>query len=353
MEELLTAGYYPYLHLDNPEILIKYPLVHRQVRELKGKVKKTSDQIREMMARGISREEIIDQSVELITSELRPSRFGYVCAVIASEFPKTFLKWVKIDELSDQVLDVLRACEPVFNLLKFKAHLAEQHSVYLTVTSFIGHYLKRKNRSSKPKAKSPAAQKTAEIVQAAATGKAAEIIEPVQTVPSIQPVTPVQALVAVKNDTLVQIMPAFKSVTYFNSELLEKTVFTTAQLPASLSGFQIGAHRTSSKKSAIMANKQYLINKGINKSLVFKGLKAQYIGYMGLGLLLDLLFYAVLYMAKVNTYITLLLTMALGALISLVVYHLNATYGEHGLSKSLAKRKTPKIIRTISRRIFR
>ncbi|MBE9462075.1 DUF4133 domain-containing protein [Dyadobacter sp. UP-52] len=102
-----------------------------------------------------------------------------------------------------------------------------------------------------------------------------------------------------------------------------------------------------------MASKQYSINKGINKSLVFKGLRAQYIGYMGLGLLIDLLFYAVLYMLRVNTYTTLLLTVTLGALITAIVYHLNATYGEHGLSKTLAKRKTPKIIRSFSRRIFR
>ncbi|TDE18696.1 DUF4133 domain-containing protein [Dyadobacter psychrotolerans] len=102
-----------------------------------------------------------------------------------------------------------------------------------------------------------------------------------------------------------------------------------------------------------MAGKHYPINKGINKSIVFKGLKAQYIGYMGLGLLIDLLFYAVLYMLKVNTYVTLLLTLALGAVIAVAVYHLNAQYGEHGLIKAMAKRKTPKIIRSFSRRIFK
>ncbi|REA58235.1 hypothetical protein DSL64_21340 [Dyadobacter luteus] len=102
-----------------------------------------------------------------------------------------------------------------------------------------------------------------------------------------------------------------------------------------------------------MASKQYPINKGINKSIVFKGLKAQYIGYMGLGLLIDLVFYAVLYMLKVNTYVTLLLTVSLGALIAAGVYHLNAQYGEHGLEKALAKRKIPRRVRSFSRRIFR
>lgn len=102
-----------------------------------------------------------------------------------------------------------------------------------------------------------------------------------------------------------------------------------------------------------MANIQYIINKGINKSIVFKGLKAQYIGYMGLGLLIDLCFYAVLYIAKINTYLTLVLTLAVGAVIMMVVYHLNSSYGEHGLSKALAKRKIPHTIKSYSRRIFK
>lgn len=351
MEELLTAGYYPYLHLDNAEILIKDSQVYCQPRSLKKKVKKTCDQIREMITRGVSREEIIDHSFELITSELRPSRFGYVCAVIASEFPRTFLKWVKIDELADQVLDVLSACEPVFKLLKFSTHSAEQHSIYVTLTNFIRHYLKRKNRQARVKAKIISDQKKAQIVPATATDMPIKAAEPLKAVLITQPATLSAIREAVKSEAMLTAAAAGKMITYFNSELLEKDV-KAVQPPGTLSTFQPTACKNPLQEQ-IMANKQYPINKGINKSLVFKGLKAQYIGYMGLGLLIDLLFYAVLYLFKVNNYITLLLTLALGALITVVVYQLNAQYGEHGLSKSLAKRKTPKIIRSFSRRIFR
>ncbi|SEJ69685.1 protein of unknown function [Dyadobacter koreensis] len=334
MEELLTADYHPYLYLDNPEILIKDPLIYSRPRSLKKKVKKTCDRIREMIALGQPQQEIIDQSVELITSELRPSRFGYVCAVIASEFPKTFLKWVKINELTDQVLDVLSACEPVFSLLKFNSYTAEQHSIYITISNFIRHYLKRKKRNSAPQPREhTAGKRTASAV----------VTEP-ETAAIPFPVTiPVPA---------VKQVPPLKTVTYFQSELLENSAHSSGRIRSHTNRLPSGAIVKPIEEIEIMSNKQYPINKGINKSLVFKGLKAQYIGYMGLGLLIDLLFYAVLYTLKVNTYITLLLTLALGALIAVIVYHLNAQYGEHGLIKAMAKRKTPKIIRSFSRRIF-
>jgi hypothetical protein len=337
MEELFMAESHAYLFLHNPEILIKDSQIFTRPRLLKNKVKQTSDRIMAMIAAGSCRQEIIDQSVELITEELRPSRFGYVCAVIASEFPKTFLRWVRIDELAEQVLDVVNACEPVFCMFKFNSQKTEQHSIYQTVKNFIGHYLKRKRRCQTAR---PALQVTGQDNQ--------PVIEPMGLQVLATVVTP-----TVETKEIAAINPVkVKQRTYFKSALLENygAVKSKASKRASVVSAPISE---TIETTRIMASKQYPINKGINKSIVFKGLKAQYIGYMGLGLLIDLVFYAVLYMLKVNTYVTLLLTVSLGALLAAGVYHLNAQYGEHGLEKALAKRKIPRRVRSFSRRIFR
>jgi len=337
MEELLTAECYPYFFLDNPEILIKDSHLFSRPRQLKKKVRQTSQRIREMIANGIGSQEVIDHSVELITAELRPSRFGYVCALIASEFPRTFLRWVKIDALADQVLDVLSACEPVFSLLKFNALAAEQHSIYRTVTAFIGHYLKRKRRFDLNRPK-PAVITPEGRIQITVPEKPTAVNQAVAPVKTVETLETGQA----------------RAVTYYESELLEiPAAESRGAAVAHLDGPEVRCVSQPFKKSEIMSAKQYLINKGINKSIVFKGLKAQYIGYMVLALLIDLIFYAVLYILKVNTYLTLLATGLLGAALAAVVYHLNAHYGEHGLVKALAKRKIPRIVRSFSRRIFR
>ena len=102
-----------------------------------------------------------------------------------------------------------------------------------------------------------------------------------------------------------------------------------------------------------MANSTYQINKGINRSIVFKGLRAQYIWYMGAGMFALLILYAVMYMVKVNTYICLGITLCLGAAMIMGIYHLSATYGEHGLTKAMAKRSIPKTVKSSSRKVFK
>ena len=96
----------------------------------------------------------------------------------------------------------------------------------------------------------------------------------------------------------------------------------------------------------------YHINKGINKPIVFKGLKAQYIAYLAVGLVLLLIAFAILYICGIKMYIILPLILGLGTGLFLMVVRLSHRFGEHGLSKYFAKKQLPKGIRFKSRRIF-
>lgn len=99
--------------------------------------------------------------------------------------------------------------------------------------------------------------------------------------------------------------------------------------------------------------KTYNINKGINRSIVFKGLVAQYIWYMGAVAFAVLMLYAAMYVAGVGTFISLAITLCLGAGLVVWIYHLSSTYGEHGLTKALARRSIPKVVKSSSRRLFK
>jgi len=63
---------------------------------------------------------------------------------------------------------------------------------------------------------------------------------------------------------------------------------------------------------SIMASSVYKINKGINKPIEFKGLKAQYIAYLGAGLIVLLILFAILYIVGVNMFVCLAFIGALG-----------------------------------------
>ncbi len=88
----------------------------------------------------------------------------------------------------------------------------------------------------------------------------------------------------------------------------------------------------------------YNINKGIGRTVEFKGLKAQYLFIFAGGLLGTLIFVMILYMSGVSNYICLFLGIGGASLIVWQTFSLNKKHGEHGLMKIGARKKHPKYI---------
>jgi hypothetical protein len=101
-----------------------------------------------------------------------------------------------------------------------------------------------------------------------------------------------------------------------------------------------------------MSNSVYQINKGINKPIEFRGLKAQYIWYLGGGVLVLLILFAILYISGINTFICLALIASLGTVLFITVYRMSNKYGEYGMMKKMARRSVPNVIKSNSRKLF-
>ena len=96
----------------------------------------------------------------------------------------------------------------------------------------------------------------------------------------------------------------------------------------------------------------YQINKGVNRSLEFKGIKGSYILYLGAGLVLLLLLFAILFTAGCNTYLLLGIILLAGALLFLSVTRLSKRFGEHGILKKFAKQQLPTCVSSKSWKTF-
>jgi len=96
---------------------------------------------------------------------------------------------------------------------------------------------------------------------------------------------------------------------------------------------------------------QYNINKGIGRTVEFKGLKAQYLFIFAGGLLGVLILLMIMYMSGVNSYICLILGISANSILTWKTFALNKKYGEHGLMKISAKKRHPHYI--ISRKSIR
>lgn len=99
---------------------------------------------------------------------------------------------------------------------------------------------------------------------------------------------------------------------------------------------------------------EYNINKGVGRSVEFKGLKAQYLFIFAGGLLAVFVLFIIMYMAGIGQWICIGFgVIAASALVGLT-FRLNAKYGEYGLLKLSATRRHPSYIinRKSPRRYF-
>jgi hypothetical protein len=101
-----------------------------------------------------------------------------------------------------------------------------------------------------------------------------------------------------------------------------------------------------------MGNVVYQINKGINKSIEFRGLKAQYIWYLGGVVVGGMIVFAILYICGVSGYLCVPLVLGLGGFGVVRVYRISHQYGEFGMMKKRAQLSVPKVIHARSRRLF-
>lgn len=101
-----------------------------------------------------------------------------------------------------------------------------------------------------------------------------------------------------------------------------------------------------------MSNSVYPINKGINQSIEFKGLKAQYIWYLGGGIVGLMIAFAILFFIGIPSLICVAFIGIAGTVMVVKIYKMSHKYGEYGMMKAIAKKQTPKNIKVYSRRIF-
>ena len=96
----------------------------------------------------------------------------------------------------------------------------------------------------------------------------------------------------------------------------------------------------------------YTINKGINKPIELKGFKAQYIAYLGVGMVVLLIAFAVLYLIGFPLLLLFPLIIGGGVLLFTKIFAMSKKYGRHGLLKEMAYRSVPGAVLSSSRKSF-
>lgn len=89
---------------------------------------------------------------------------------------------------------------------------------------------------------------------------------------------------------------------------------------------------------------EYSINKGIGRSVEYKGLKAQYLFLFAGGLLVMFVIFVIMYIAGISQWFCIGFGVTATSILVWLTFHLNAKYGQYGLMKLSATKYHPRYI---------
>ena len=89
---------------------------------------------------------------------------------------------------------------------------------------------------------------------------------------------------------------------------------------------------------------EFPINRGIGKSVEFKGVKAQYLFIFIGGLLAVFILFIIMYLVGINQWFCIGFGLVAASVLVWQTFALNAKYGEHGFMKVQARSSHPKYI---------
>lgn len=100
---------------------------------------------------------------------------------------------------------------------------------------------------------------------------------------------------------------------------------------------------------------EFNINKGIGKSVEFKGLKSQYLFIFAGGLLAVFVVFVIMYMIGTSQWVCIGFGVIAASVLVWQTFSLNEKYGEHGLMKVMAVKQHPRYLinREMPHRLFK
>lgn len=141
MQELLIRKLLDYIKDNNPDLLVTLQEENRVTDYLQENVASVDGLINELLAANKAPSVIEELCMEELTRPLRPSRFLYIKQLLEEEFPKEFEKLQSNGLLATELINMISACDSVFDELQFSEDSVDDRTLKYAVTGAVHEYL--------------------------------------------------------------------------------------------------------------------------------------------------------------------------------------------------------------------
>lgn len=141
MKTLLQQKLHSYLTENNPDILITLTTERRLTAYLEDKVSSVDGLLVNLSSDDLPDASIIEQCMDALTSDLRPSKYHLVAGILAAEFELNYTEMRETGTLTYEIMNILNTCSEVFDLIPLTAENTDDRSLRYALIGCIQDYL--------------------------------------------------------------------------------------------------------------------------------------------------------------------------------------------------------------------
>ncbi|OOQ60009.1 hypothetical protein [Mucilaginibacter pedocola] len=145
MKTLLIGKLHSYMIQHHTDLLIALQEEHRLSHYLGSKVDSISGLIEGLQKENRPSYVIEALCLEELTRDLRPSRFSWMRELLEAEFPKAYQQMNRSGILTYELINLIGACEPIFEVFGFGEDHEELPALRNAVTGMIAEYLENQS----------------------------------------------------------------------------------------------------------------------------------------------------------------------------------------------------------------
>lgn len=140
MEEILIKKLHEYIRENNPDLLLQLEEDNKVTEYLSNKIS-TVDALLEQLDKKQPAWIIEEACMDILTQDLRPSKFNYICGILEEEFEATYHQLHESDMLQFEVINLINHCQPVFDTIGFTEENEDNRELQYNIMGAISEYL--------------------------------------------------------------------------------------------------------------------------------------------------------------------------------------------------------------------
>lgn len=141
MEDLLKEKLWFYIIHNNPDLMFTLQEDYSVLDYLNEKISSVKSILEDMLSDGTPQYIIEEICLNVLTEDLKPSRFLYIRSLLSDEFDKTYAAFQESGILTYEVINLMESCRPIFETIGFTKENEEDRNLRNALIGQIADYL--------------------------------------------------------------------------------------------------------------------------------------------------------------------------------------------------------------------